>query len=240
MPHGVPEVTGADATGERFPMSVGAVARELRAEFPGTTVSTIRFFEAEGLVVPGRSASGHRLFGPREVERLRRVLRLRRDECLSLSAIEQRFQEEASRPGGAAPVEPADDAAAPAYAGDTARMGRAGVLAAAGAGEEQLADWEAYGLLDARPDGSYAPAQAAVARLAAELGGYGLQARHLRAVKIAAERQTDLVASIVAPLRRHPDARTRARAERTAEEIAALSVRLHAAFVRSSLGPHGD
>ncbi|WP_443744589.1 hypothetical protein [Streptomyces sudanensis] len=75
-----------------------------------------------------------------------------------------------------------------------------------------------------------------VAKLVAELGRHGLEPRHLRAVKAAAEREAGLVEQVVAPLRRHRNPQTRAHAEATAKELAALSVRLHAALVRSALG----
>jgi hypothetical protein len=69
----------------------------------------------------------------------------------------------------------------------------------------------------------------------ADLGRFGLEPRHLRAVKAAAEREVGLVEQVVAPLRRHRNPQTRTHADSTARELAALSVRLHAALVRSAL-----
>jgi DNA-binding transcriptional MerR regulator len=115
------------------------------------------------------------------------------------------------------------------------RLGRAELLAAAGIGEQQLADWESYGLLAPAGDGGFDPEMLQVARLVAELGRFGLEPRHLRAVKAAADREVGLVEQVVAPLRRHRNPQTRAHAAATARELATLSVRLHAALVQAGL-----
>jgi hypothetical protein len=115
------------------------------------------------------------------------------------------------------------------------RLGRAELIAAAGIGEQQLADWESYGLLAPTRDGGFDPEMLQVARLVAELGRYGLEPRHLRAVKAAADREVGLVEQVVAPLRRHRNPQTRAHAAAMARELATLSVRLHAALVQAGL-----
>ncbi len=115
------------------------------------------------------------------------------------------------------------------------RLGRAELLAAAGIGEQQLADWESYGLLAAAHDGGFDPEMLQVARLVSELGRFGLEPRHLRAVKAAADREVGLVEQVVAPLRRHRNPQTRAHAAAMARELATLSVRLHAALVQAGL-----
>lgn len=89
--------------------------------------------------------------------------------------------------------------------------------------------------MEAGRDGGYDAEAVTVGRLIAELGRFGLEPRHLRAVKAAADREAGLVEQLVAPLRRHRNPQTRAHAEATAQELAALSVRLHAAMVRSAL-----
>ena len=115
------------------------------------------------------------------------------------------------------------------------RLGRAELLAAAGIGEQQLADWESYGLLSPAGDGGFDPEMLQVARLVSELGRFGLEPRHLRAVKAAADREVGLVEQVVAPLRRHRNPQTRAHAAAMARELATLSVRLHAALVQAGL-----
>ncbi|MFE2600509.1 MerR family transcriptional regulator [Streptomyces sp. NPDC059396] len=222
-------------------MSIGAVLGRLREEFPGISVSTIRFLESEGLVEPRRTPSGYRKFSPEDVERLADVLRMRRDHCLPLKAVREYLDarargeqpelpapERGSLSTGAGEPEPEDSTAA--------RIGREELLAAAEVGEARLDEWEAYGLITPMPDGGYDAESVTVARLVSDLGRFGLEPRHLRAMKAAAEREAGLVEQVVAPLRRHRNPQTRAHAEATTKELAALSVRLHAALVRTALG----
>ncbi|MGA5424791.1 MerR family transcriptional regulator [Streptomyces lavendulocolor] len=225
-------------------VSIGTVLNQLREEFPEVTISKIRFLEAEGLVEPQRTASGYRKFSPRDVERLARILRMQRDHYLPLKVIREHLDavergEQVELPAAPGPQrDPLDgdpwDAAQDRPT--AARVGRAELLAAAGAGEDELAEWEAYGLVVQGVDGGYDAEAVTVAKLVADLGRFGLEPRHLRAVKAAAEREAGLVEQVVAPLRRHRNPQTRAHAEATAKELAALSVRLHAALVQTALG----
>lgn len=231
---------GTAAAGERA-MSIGTVLLQLRDEFPEVTISKIRFLEAEGLIDPQRTPSGYRKFSPADVERLAQVLRMQRDHYLPLKVIREHLEalargEQAALPYHGGPGEPVD----PLSDQDTgqataARIGRPELLAAAEATEEQLDEWEAYGLIVPASGGSYDAEAVTVARLVAGLGRFGLEPRHLRAVKAAAEREAGLVEQVVAPLRRHRNPQTRAHAEATAKELAELSVRLHAALVQTAL-----
>ncbi|WP_427154933.1 MerR family transcriptional regulator, partial [Streptomyces sp. TRM70308] len=231
---------GPPATADEGPMSIGAVLGLLREEFPDVTVSKIRFLEAEGLVEPQRTPSGYRKFTGGDVERLAFVLRMQRDHYLPLKVIREQLDaldrgEQVTVPGPAQPRDLLDGAAAPLQPVDAARVGRAELLAAAEVGEEELAEWESYGLLGPAEDGGYEAEAVEIARLVADLGRFGLQARHLRAARAAAEREAGLVEQIVAPLRRHRNPQTRTRAEATARELASLSVRLHATLVQAAL-----
>ncbi|MEE1781983.1 MerR family transcriptional regulator [Streptomyces sp. SP17BM10] len=239
-----PERAGARHRGGEL-LSIGAVLAHLREEFPEVTISKIRFLEAEGLVEPQRTPSGYRKFSPADVERLAYVLRMQRDHYLPLRVIREHL--DAMERGEAPPALPPADArpgpmeeadrelVASAEALSGVRLGRAELLAAAGAGDGDLTEWEAYGLVAAGSDGGYDGDALQVARLVAELGRYGLEPRHLRAVKAAADREVALVEQVVAPLRRHRNPQTRAHAEATARELATLAVRLHAAMVQAGL-----
>jgi DNA-binding transcriptional MerR regulator len=237
-------------------LSIGAVLGTLREEFPEVTISKIRFLEAEGLVEPQRTPSGYRKFAPKDVERLVYVLRVQRDHYLPLRVIREHLEaldrgERVPLPG---PAEPSGAAPRPPGAGQAPgaapeagwpvpgppeppepRLSGADLLAATGAGPEQLAEWESYGLVTPGSDGAYDAGTADIAKIIVDLGGYGLQPRHLRALKAAADREAGLVEQVVAPLRRHRNPQTRAHAEATARELASLSVRLHAAMVHSAL-----
>ncbi|MEV4949941.1 MerR family transcriptional regulator [Streptomyces sp. NPDC053755] len=232
---------GTAAAGDRL-VSIGAVLSQLRDEFPEVTISKIRFLEAEGLVEPRRTASGYRKFSPQDVERLAQILRMQRDHYLPLKVIREHLDalargEQVKLPSPSpqrdlpdGPWEPESDRPT------AARVGRAELLAAAEVSEEELAEWESYGLIAPGPGGGYDAEAVTVARLVADLGRFGLEPRHLRAVKAAADREAGLVEQMVAPLRRHRNPQTRAHAEATAKELAGLSVRLHAALVQTALG----
>ncbi|MCI0687833.1 MAG: MerR family transcriptional regulator [Sporichthyaceae bacterium] len=244
----------ADATADASirPVSIGEVLTELRQEFPDVSISKIRFLEAEGLVQPERSPSGYRMFGPRDIERLRYVLAMQRDHYLPLRVIKEHLQAidrglEPPRLDRATPQVPSaaqtDTAVWPGPDAfrlaepDDLLLSRTELLAEAGLDEASLAELEEFGLLTSRNGGYFDRDALTVARIVAALSGYGLHARHLRAFKSAADREVGLVEQVIAPLvkQRHQEARDRA--EQIAAELAALSVQLHAALVKTGLGP---
>ncbi|MGC4950744.1 MerR family transcriptional regulator [Streptomyces sp. DT224] len=229
------------AAADNRPMSIGTVLLQLQEEFPEVTISKIRFLEAEGLVEPQRTPSGYRKFVAADVERLAQVLRMQRDHYLPLKVIREHMDalargEQVALPTPGGDPRQADDepAGAPGRA-TAARIGRAELLVAAEVTESDLDDWESYGLVVPSADGGYDAGMVTVARLVAELGRFGLEPRHLRAVRAAADREAGLIEQMVAPLRRHRNPQTRAHAEATAKELAELSVRLHSALVQTAL-----
>ncbi|MFD3523403.1 MerR family transcriptional regulator [Streptomyces sp. NPDC058653] len=231
-------------TGEPL-ASIGMVLNQLRDEFPEVTISKIRFLESEGLVEPRRTPSGYRKFSPEDVERLTQVLRMQRDHYLPLKVIREHLDAVARGERLPLPAQasqgPQRELIASTWDPESApptapRIGRAELLAATEAAESELDEWEAYGLIAPMADGGYDSEAVTVAKLVAELGRFGLEPRHLRAVKAAADREAGLVEQVVAPLRRHRNPQTRAHAEAATRELAALSVRLHAALVQTALG----
>ncbi|ARP69180.1 MerR family transcriptional regulator [Streptomyces pluripotens] len=221
-------------------MSIGTVLNVLRDEFPEVTISKIRFLESEGLVEPQRTPSGYRKFSAEDVERLGHVLRMQRDHYLPLKVIREHL--DAMERGEAVPLpvvgrQRASDDFPESPAGPAvARIGRAELLAAADIDEGELKEWESYGLIAPLADGVYDVETVTVASLVAELGRFGIEPRHLRVMKAAADREAGLVDQIVAPLRRHRNPQTRAHAEARAKELAVLTVRLHTALVTTALG----
>ncbi|MEU6403191.1 MerR family transcriptional regulator [Streptomyces sp. NPDC046985] len=220
-------------------MSIGAVLNALRQEFPEVTISKIRFLESERLVEPRRTPSGYRKFSEDDVERLARVLRMQRDHYLPLKVIREYLEAVERGEAVQLPVlgrqrdgEPAPE---PAEAPSAGRIGRDDLLAAAEVDERDLQEWESYGILTPAADGGYDAEAVTVASLVRELGRFGIEPRHLRAMKAAADREAGLVDQVVAPLRRHRNPQTRAHAEDRTKELVALTVRLHAALVRSAL-----
>ncbi|MFH8772809.1 MULTISPECIES: MerR family transcriptional regulator [unclassified Streptomyces] len=221
-------------------MSIGAVLNALRDEFPEVTISKIRFLESEGLVEPQRTPSGYRKFSAADVERLAHVLRMQRDHYLPLKVIREHL--DAVERGEAVQLplvgrqRTGEDVLEPLERPTVARIGRAALLAAADITEGDLQEWESYGLIAPLEDGAYDSEAVTVASLVAELGRFGIEPRHLRVMKAAADREAGLVDQVVAPLKRHRNPQTRAHAEARAKELAALTVKLHAALVQIALG----
>ncbi|SDM52179.1 MerR family regulatory protein [Streptomyces sp. cf386] len=221
-------------------MSIGTVLNGLREEFPDITISKIRFLESEGLVEPQRTPSGYRKFSAQDVERLGHVLRMQRDHYLPLKVIREHL--DAMERGEAAPLptlcrqRDGETVLEPVEGPTVARVGRAELLVAAGIGEQELEEWESYGLIAPLPGGAYDAEAVTVVSLVAELGRFGIEPRHLRVMKAAADREAGLVDQVVAPLRRHRNPQTRAHAEARAKELAGLTVKLHAALVQTALG----
>ncbi|GIH17882.1 transcriptional regulator FtsR [Rugosimonospora africana] len=114
------------------------------------------------------------------------------------------------------------------------RLSREELLARSGLSEPVLADLEQHGLVRARA-GRYDTDALSVARVAAQLAEYGLEPRHLRAYRAAADREVGLFTQLVAPLARQTTPAARARAAEAVRELTALSQQLHAALVRAGL-----
>jgi len=214
----------ASGTPARGSVSIGQVLDELSPEFPDISPSKIRFLEAEGLIRPLRSSAGYRRFSAADIKRLRFILTAQRDEYLPLRVIKERLDAL-----DAAPANGAGSAVPPVA------MTRSELLAAAGADEELLAELEDHGLI--RRARSYGTQTLSLLRSAVRLGAYGIQPRHLRVVKAAADRETALVEQAVAPLTRQKGSREPAL--RAAQDIAGDIARLHAALVEDGLAEAG-
>src|SRR5215472_4143426 len=70
-------------------VTIGAVCKALTQEFPDISISKIRYLEDQKLLTPRRTQGGYRLYTQGDVQRLRTILRLQRDEFLPLRVIRQ-------------------------------------------------------------------------------------------------------------------------------------------------------
>ena len=216
---------------------IGEVLASLRADFPDISVSKIRFLESEGLIAPARSPSGYRKFAAADVDRLRYILTAQRDQYLPLRVIKERLvPATADPPDGDQPGDRPPDQSG--RGGRGVRLTRRELLEAAGIDEENLAELEDFGLVR-REGRQYGPDALEIARTVAALAAYGVQARHLRAVRAAAERETSLIEQVIAPTLRQRNPAARENAGRTARQIAALSLRLHRALIEAALAEAG-
>ncbi|MFI7545386.1 MerR family transcriptional regulator [Actinoplanes sp. NPDC049599] len=220
-------------------MSIGEVLAQLRTEFPDTTISKLRFLEAEGLVDPQRTASGYRKYSWNDVARLRFVLTAQRDQYLPLRVIREQLE---AQERGDDPLEHrrpslvavGSAAEVPADAADT-RVSRADLVERTGIAEQMLTELEQIGLVASRPPGWYDGDAVVIVEAVVGLVRHGLELRHLRAFRTGADREVGLFAQLLTPLMRQHDPAARARAAETARELQALSQRLHAALVRAGL-----
>ncbi len=214
---------------------IGDVIAQLRPEFPDVSVSKIRFLESEGLIQPARSPSGYRKFAVADVERLRYILTAQRDQYLPLRVIKNHLEAGEEQDGGqAAGPGPLGAAQQPAGRALTRRE----LLDQTGIGEAQLTELETFGLVR-RTGRQYAPGTVAAVQAIAALAAYGVQARHLRVVRAAAERETELIEQVVAPILRQRSPGARDRAGTAAREIASLALQVHAALVEMTLADAG-
>ncbi len=236
-------MTAARAATGTAGLSIGAVLARLRPEFPDLSISKIRFLESEQLVAPDRTSSGYRQFSATDVERLRYVLAAQRDHYLPLRVIKEQLDAidrglEPATPAARLPrsLIPADGPQPRDFA-DAAevRMTREEVLAEAGLSSSQLAELESFGLLAAEPNGFYDADAALAARTLGELLGLGLEPRHLRSFRTAAEREAVLIAQLVSAQARQRDPDARERAGEAAASHATTVMRLHALLVKGAL-----
>lgn len=225
-------------------LSIGEVLSKLRGEFPDITISKIRFLESEGLIDPQRTPSGYRKFTIVDLDRLRYVLAAQRDQYLPLRVIKENLD---ALDRGLTPASNGGTSVAPRLAtvdGDFApsnfvhdsqlRLSRIELLESSGLNEDQLVELESYGLVTIK--GRYYDADAlSVARTVAEMAAFGIEGRHLRSFKTAADREVGLVEQVITPLLRQKSSDAQARAEEVQRELASLSIRLHAALVASGL-----
>jgi DNA-binding transcriptional MerR regulator len=228
-------------------LTIGEVLGVLREEFPDVTISKIRFLEEQGLVEPDRTPSGYRKFSADHVDRLRHVLTLQRDHFLPLRVIREQLDSGApGAPGSVAAnhvpagrpapfvrvleaLDPASDGSVGAPDADT-------LASVAGVSADLVEDLVRHGLLRPAADGWFGPDDVEVVRAAAALASHGVQPRHLRAFRSAADKEVDLVEQVVAPLRRTSRSGAAGEVADTAREVAATCLRLHAALVAGSLG----
>ncbi|MDV3126243.1 MerR family transcriptional regulator [Mycobacterium sp. 21AC1] len=232
-------------------MSIGAVLDLLRGDFPDVTISKIRFLEAEGLVTPERTGSGYRRFTAYDCARLRFILTAQRDQYLPLKVIKAQLD---AQPDGELPStgsaygvprlvpvagESTDLAdGAPGVSGvapTQVRLSREDLLARSGVDDELLTALVRNGVITTGAAGFFDEHSVLIAQCARALADYGVEPRHLRAFRSAADRQSDLIAQIAGPVVKADKAGARDRADDLAREVAALAITLHTSLIKSAV-----
>jgi DNA-binding transcriptional MerR regulator len=225
-------------------MTIGAVCKALRQEFPDISISKIRYLEDQKLLEPRRTPGGYRLYAQTDVARLRTILRMQRDEFLPLRVIRQELA--SGRVDG--------DPAVPAPASDGAGAGprrRPGVSVTAGGGAlysledvvedtraepRLIAELEEYGVIKGEHRAGtkyYDETEREIIRAVTELARYGVGGRNLRAFRTSADREAALLQQILAPALRSRNVERRKEAVEALENLAAVTTHLkHLLLIR--------
>jgi len=218
--------------------SIGAVLPVLKADFPDLTISKIRFLEQEGLVSPERAPSGYRRYSDADIERLRYILSLQRDYYLPHRKIRERLEmidagvDPASTTPELPPVitPPAKDEKKSASGDDASnkqmKLTRRELMQVSGLSEATLVELERQQMVVPRRGTLYFGREALmVCVVARKMQVYGMDIRHLRAIKQSAEREAGMIEQAMMPLRHH------AQAAESMHEAYNLVVQAHAALL---------
>jgi DNA-binding transcriptional MerR regulator len=196
-------------------LTIGAVCERLKDEFPDISISKIRYLEDQGLLAPRRTRGGYRLFSEDDVERLRRILELQRDEFLPLRVIRQ----ELARPSGKERKRRRSGTLGSREEG----LDLGALCERAGIAHDLARELEDFGLLVPRVEGGeklYAATDADIAAACGRLARYGISARHLRTFRTAADREASLLEALVAPALRARNPERRQEGLRELESLA--------------------
>jgi DNA-binding transcriptional MerR regulator len=221
-------------------LSIGEVLVALKPEFPDVTISKIRFLESEGLIEPERTASGYRKFFDGDVDRLRMILKLQRDEYLPLRVIRERLDGDAgpASAGSERREEPEDEIAEPPA---TLQMSGEELAAATGVDVDVVEALTSYGLLrPAATDGAvtFGGDDLVVLRIVKDFFKYGVEPRHLTMYRHFADRESTFFEQIVTPVLRQRNPEAKRQAAESLVELAGVSRRLKQALLRANLRPH--
>ncbi|MCW4384255.1 MerR family transcriptional regulator [Salinibacterium sp. SYSU T00001] len=225
----VPESAGAASSAPL--LSIGQVLARLTSEFPDLTPSKLRFLEERRLVSPARTESGYRKFSHDDVERLRLVLTMQRDHYLPLKVIKGYLDD---LDAGRSPELPGvPNVSTTSMLSTERRFGREELLREAGATSQLLSDAVSSSLIVAAD--VYGEDALRVLQALVELKRSGIEPRHLRGFRAAAERELGLIESALMPVAARRDASSRAKAGELAREIAGQLEVVRSSLIRSAL-----
>ncbi len=184
----------APATRVQRPLRIGAVCELLRDEFPDISISKIRYLEDQGLLNPTRTQGGYRLYAEGDVERLRTVLRLQRDEFLPLRVIREELAS-AGRARRGARKRASGSGFRASLEGGTVSFEE--LCDRSGVDPALVRELEQYRIVRSGADGSFQEADVDVVEVAARLQRFGIAPRGLGQFRRAADNQAYLIAQRV-------------------------------------------
>jgi len=226
-------------TEDEASVSIGEVLALLQREFPDISVSKIRFLESEGLVRPLRTQAGYRRFREADIARLHTVLTLQRDHYLPLKVIREHLEGPGEETDPIAVhgtgLHPADFRPG----AGRLRLDRDELADAVGLTSTTIDELVAIGLITPTPLGTFDQEAFTICEIVGRLAQHGVEARHLRAFRVVADRDAGLIEQVANPHRVRPSAQDRMRGDEITRELAALIIGLHAAVLRSELVREG-
>jgi DNA-binding transcriptional MerR regulator len=241
------QVRGRDSR-PRKALTIGAVCKILQSEFDDVSISKIRYLEDQKLLTPRRTAGGYRLYSQSDVERLRTILRLQRDEFLPLRVIRQELAAGGDIAPGSSGTErpPSGASVRRAILVNTSRayLTLEEVVEETGAREELIAELENFGIV--QPEGRegktvYDETDREIVRAANELSRFGVGARNLRVFRSSADREANLLEALLGPSLRSRNPDRRKEALESLESLAATVSHLkHLLLVRDLRRLAGD
>ena len=211
--------TQAPAQQQRL-LTIGTVCGLLKTEFPDISISKIRYLEDQGLLAPRRTQGGYRLFSEEDVERLRTILRLQRDEFLPLRVIRQELASPSGKERRRRPV---------GLGGTEDELDLGELCNRAAISPELARELEDFGLVEPRVhegEKRYTEADAEIALACGKLSRYGIDPRHLRTFRTAADREAALLEQLVAPALRSRNPERRKAGMEDLQELAGLAQEL--------------
>ena len=229
--------------------SIGQVLDLLKGDFADISISKIRFLESQGLIDPERNQSGYRKFTEADVNRLRWILEQQRDHFLPLKVIKERIDQQefdgneaseqakgdgdgARRSGGPNPLDPG---------AVSVSLNLDELASASGLSQSKIMELQKFGLIEPLNDGAlrhYGSEAVIVAKVAAGFLAHGVEPRHLRAYKSAAEREAGLMEQRIMPMVMQRTAQSRQQSQDTLVELINLGSELRLSLLRCALANH--
>src|SRR5437763_6672655 len=218
-------------------VTIGAVCKALGQEFPDISISKIRYLEDQKLLSPRRTQGGYRLYTPNDVQRLRTILRLQRDEFLPLRVIRQELA------GGRSEPEVASRGDGRSLRRSTVTVRETGALYSlddvvdeTGADPGLIRELVDFGVIkgEMRAGSRYFDeTEREIIRAVSELARYGVGGRNLRVFRTSADREAQLLQSILAPALRSRNPERRKEAVEALENLASVTTHLkHLLLIR--------
>lgn len=218
-------------------MSIGAALAVLTKEFPAVRISKIRFLEEQGIVSPQRTASGYRSYSQADIERLRFALAAQRDSFLPLKVIRERLEDLDAQGAGAprigARVVTEDGGLTEAATSSSMTVEQ--LAHSCDVDASVIEEYVSAGLLEADFSGRFSSANKEIVFLLRTLEAEGVTPRHLKSLRHGAQRQTELIRQLTAPIRSRKKVSASAAAAQKSQELSSTLTKLYAQMVQDGV-----